>query len=275
MREPARRKTILIRRHGGLVRATHWINALALLVLLMSGLQIFNAHPALYWGHKSTFARPWIAMSLEERAGRPIGVTRVAGARFETTGLFGYSGPAGRRAPRGFPAWSTLPSYKDLASGRRWHFAFAWLFVLNGAAYLAAGIGRGRLRREILPTPTELAPRHLWREMVDHARLRFAKGEAARHYNVLQKLTYLAMIAAVLPLMVITGLCMSPGFNAAVPWLIDLFGGRQSARTVHFLCAGLIVAFVAVHVALVFASGFFNNMRGMITGRYAIDQGDT
>jgi thiosulfate reductase cytochrome b subunit len=272
MRQPARRKTILIRRHSGLTRAAHWINALALLALLMSGLQIFNAHPALYWGHKSTFARPWVAMAMAERAGRPIGVTRVAGARFETTGLFGYSGPPGRRAPRGFPAWATLPSYRDLASGRRWHFFFAWLFVINGAVYVAAGLARGRLRREILPTRAEMTPRHLWREVVDHARLRFPKGEAARRYNVLQKLTYLAMIAGVLPLMVLTGLCMSPGFNAAVPWAIDLFGGRQSARTVHFICAGLIVAFVLVHVALVIASGFRNNMRGMITGRYAIDE---
>ncbi|WP_395672537.1 cytochrome b/b6 domain-containing protein [Phenylobacterium sp.] len=272
MRTPARREPILIRRHSGLVRTTHWINALALLVLLMSGLQIFNAHPALYWGHKSTFARPWVAVWMGERAGQPIGLTRIAGAQFETTGLLGYSGAAGARAPRGFPAWATIPSYKDLASGRRWHFFFAWLFVLNGAVYLAAGLVRGRLRREILPTRAELAPRHLWGEVLAHARLRFPTGEAARRYNALQKLTYLAMIAAVLPLMVVTGLCMSPGFNAAVPWLIDLFGGRQSARTVHFICAVLIVAFVLVHVALVIASGFLNNMRGMITGRYALPE---
>ena len=271
MGEKARPAKVLVRRHSGVTRATHWINVLAVSLLLMSGLQIFNAHPALYWGQKSTFAAPWISMSMQERNGQPVGVTTLGGARFETTGLFGYSGQVGRREPRGFPAWATVPSYRDLASGRRWHFFFAWVFVINGLVYLGFALVGGHLRRDLLPTPDQLAPRSIRRDIADHLRLRFPKGEAARRYNLLQKLAYLAMILLVLPLMLLTGLSMSPGFNATAPWLIDLFGGRQSARSIHFICAGLIVLFVLVHVALVVLSGFRNNMRSMITGRYAIE----
>lgn len=225
----------LIRRHGPIVRLTHWINALALVVLLMSGLQIFNAHPALYWGQKSTFADPWIA---------------IAG---------------------GFPHWATLPGYKSLADGRLWHFFFAWVFVANGLAYLASGAVSGHIRRDLWPSRDQRSLAHLWHEVVQHARLRFPKGEDAKRYNLIQKAAYLAIVLVVLPMMLVTGLSMSPGFNAAAPWLPDLLGGRQSARTLHFLCAGAITAFVVVHVAMVVVSGLWNNLRSMITGRYAID----
>lgn len=221
------------RRHAGLVRATHWVNALALLALLLSGLQIFNAHPALYWGDKAVFAQPWFSI-------------------------------------RGFPDWATLPGYRDLATGRRWHFFFAWLLVANGAVYLAWSLLRGHLRRDLLPTRAEIAPPALWRDVAEHARLRFPKGEAALRYNPLQKLAYLAVIFGLLPLMLATGLSMSPGLNAAWPWLVELFGGRQSARTIHFLTASALVLFVAVHLAMVVASGPVNNLRGMITGRVRI-----
>lgn len=268
MRTPTK---VLVRRHGLLTRLTHWINVVALTALLMSGLQVFNAHPALYWGQASTFAAPWISMTLAEKGGEPVGVTRVAGHEFETTGLFGYSGKEGAREPRGFPAWATIPSYKSLADGRRWHFFFAWIFVLNGLVYLLAAVLGGHLRRDLLPSRDQLSVKHLVHEVLDHARLRFPKGEAARRYNLLQKGAYLGVILVLLPLMLATGLTMSPGFNAAAPWLLDLFGGRQSARTIHFICAGLIVAFVVIHVAMVIASGLWNNLRSMITGRYAIE----
>jgi thiosulfate reductase cytochrome b subunit len=277
MREdiPAGPGRVLAWRHSGLVRVTHWINVLAISLLLMSGLQIFNAHPALYWGEASVFARPWVSIGAAEKNGQPIGVAVIAGKAFETTGVLGWTGKPGARENRAFPAWATIPSYRDLASGRRWHFFFAWLFAINGAIYLAAGLVGGHLRRDLLPTRGQLRPRYLWREVTAHARLRFPKGETARTYNVLQKATYVAMVLIVLPLMVLTGLTMSPGFNASAPWLLDLFGGRQSARTIHFLCAGLTVLFVLVHVLLVVVSGFWNNMRSMITGRYVIDvEGD-
>jgi thiosulfate reductase cytochrome b subunit len=270
-----RRKTVLIKRHALLTRITHWVNALALLVLLMSGLQIFNAHTALYWGEASTFSRPWLVMNMTEVGGEPRGVTFVNGQRFDTTGLFGWSGEPGAGEKRGFPAWATIPSWRDLASGRNWHFFFAWVFVLNGLVYLLWSLVRGHLWKDLLPTRAQLAPRHLLSEIWSHARLRFHQGEAARSYNALQKLAYLALIVVLLPLMLITGLGMSPAVNAAAPWLTDIFGGRQSARSVHFICAGLIVLFTLVHVAMVVASGLWNNLRSMITGRYALEVEET
>ena len=263
-------RRILIRRHSLVTRLTHWVNVLAISLLLMSGLQIFNAHPALYWGAKSTFADPWVAMVAAERGGTPIGLTKVGSLQVETTGLLGLTGPPEMREARGFPAWATLPSYRDLASGRRWHFFFAWLFVINGLVYLAWGLIGGHLRKNLLPSRAQLNPRHILHEVVTHAQLKFPKGDDARVYNVIQKATYLAMVVVVLPLMLITGLSMSPGMNAAAPWLTDLLGGRQSGRTLHFISAGLIVAFIIVHVLLVVVSGFWNNMRSMITGKYAI-----
>lgn len=267
--------TTLVYRHALLTRITHWTNVAALLVLLLSGLQIFNAHPALYWGQASRFDAPWLSIWAEERDGRMAGVTRLGRAEIETTGVLGYSGPAGAREPRGFPAWATLPSYRSLADGRVWHFFFAWVFVMNGLTYLLGGIANGHLRRDLLPTRDQLSPRHLWREIVDHARLKFHKGEEARRYNALQKGAYLAVVLVLLPLMLATGLSLSPGMNAAFPWLIEVFGGRQSARSLHFISAGLIVLFVIVHLAMVVASGLWNNLRSMVTGRYAIEtEGD-
>jgi len=266
---------LLVRRHSGVTRVTHWINVLALSLLLMSGLQIFNAHGALYWGAKSHFDRPWLSIDAVQRGPELVGVTQVAGRRFETTGVLGVSGPASARQPRAFPAWATAPSWRDLAGGRRWHFFFAWVFVINGLIYLAASLLGGHIRRDLWPTRAQLRPGHLWHEVLTHAQLKFPKGEAARSYNVLQKLSYLVVALALLPLMVATGLTMSPGVNAAAPWLLDLFGGRQSARSIHFICAGLIVLFVLVHLFMVVASGPWNNIRSMVTGRYAIDaEGD-
>lgn len=262
---------VLVKRHSVVTRLTHWLNVLVISLLLMSGLQIFNAHPALYWGAKSTFAEPWLAMKKEEIGDQPRGITTIGDLKFDTTGVLGWSGPEGMREQRGFPSWATVPSWRDLATGRNWHFFFAWLFVLNGFVYLAWGLLGGHLRKDLLPSRDQLSPRHILHEISTHARLKFAKGEEARRYNVIQKFTYLAVILVLLPTMVATGLCMSPGFNAAAPWLVDLFGGRQSARSIHFIAAGLIVAFVIVHLILVVVSGLWNNMRSMITGRYAIE----
>lgn len=267
MRERGRR--ITIRRHSLVVRVTHWVNVVCLAVLLMSGLQIFNAHPALYWGEASDFERPVLALTSRRDAGGGIvGITRAFDREFDTTGILGASrGPGGELSPRGFPPWLTLPAYQDLATGRRWHFAFAWLFVLNGVVYLIHGMG-GHLARDILPTMAQL--REIGRVAHDHLRLRFPRGDAARSYNVLQKLAYLVVILVLLPVMVVSGLTMSPAMDAAFPHLLTLFGGRQSARTIHFVTASALVLFVFVHVLLVVLSGAWNNMRAMITGRYAL-----
>jgi len=268
---PETPRRTLVYRHGVTTRITHWINVVAISFLLLSGLQIFNAHPALYWGAKSTFAEPWLSMTARPKGGEIIGVTKVGGLAVETTGVLGYSGKAGREEARGFPAWATIPSFRSLADGRRWHFFFAWIFAANVAVYLAAAAVGGHLRRDLIPTRDQLSPRHVLHEIATHARLKFPKGEAARRYNVLQKGAYLGVVILLLPLMVATGLTMSPGFNAIAPWMVDLFGGRQSARTIHFLSASLIVAFIVVHLAMVVLSGLWNNVRSMITGRYAIE----
>ncbi len=258
-----------------MVRLTHWVNVLSLLFLLLSGLQIFNAHPALYWGNASTFASPWLAMGANVQDGRLVGQTVVGPVRLDTTGVLGASKVNGVWQARGFPAWLTIPSERYLALGRRWHFFFAWLFAINGVLYLGSGVVSGHLKRDLAPTRDQLRPRHVWHELVEHARLRFPRGEEARRYNVLQKSAYLGVALVLLPLMVLTGMTMSPSLDASFPWLLDLFGGRQSARSIHFICASLIVAFVVVHLAMVVLSGLWNNIRSMITGRYAIEVEET
>jgi thiosulfate reductase cytochrome b subunit len=263
-------RTELVFRHGLVVRITHWVNALCLLVLLMSGLQIFNAHATLYWGSKSEPDRAILSMRAVQRDdGSYAGITTIGSHTFDTTGVLGLSGSGENLESRGFPAWITLPSYRDLATGRRWHFAFAWLFVLNGLAYLIYTIASGHARRDLAPTRGELE--HIGTSISEHIRFHFPKGEEAKRYNVLQKLAYLAVIFGLLPLAILSGLTMSPAIDAVFPFLLDLFGGRQSARTVHFLCASGIVLFVLVHVFMVLVSGVWNNLRSMITGRYAIE----
>lgn len=272
--QPALRwRTILVRRHSIVTRLTHWLNVLCLAFLVSSGLQIFNAYPRLHWGQYGADSdRAFLEIGANESDGEPRGFARIGSITVPTTGVLGLSKTAGEWTPRAFPAWLTLPSYQDLAAGRRWHFLFAWIFAVNGLAYLGYGLLSRHFRRDLVPDRRELAPRHLWREVIDHARLRFPSGEQARRYNALQKLAYIVVIAALLPLMVLTGLTMSPGVDAAFPVLLDIFGGRQSARTLHFITASLLVGFVAVHVAMVILSGPWNNLRSMVTGRYAVRQ---
>jgi thiosulfate reductase cytochrome b subunit len=260
----------VIYRHSALVRITHWINAICFVFLLMSGLQIFNAYPALNWGIRSDFDKPILALKgRQEDDGSIKGVTTILGKSFTTTGFLGASrDESGQLAERGFPSWITIPSYQDLATGRRWHFFFAWLLVLNGAVYAANLFARRHLR-DFVPSGRELQsiPSSIWQ----HLRLRFPKGDEARHYNVLQKLAYLSVLVA-LPILVLAGLTMSPAIDATFPWLLSLFGGRQSARTIHFIAAFYLVGFVVVHIVMVLISGFLNNMVSMITGRYAIEE---
>ncbi|WP_094847884.1 cytochrome b/b6 domain-containing protein [Bordetella genomosp. 9] len=268
-----RERTVLVRRHSVATRLTHWLNVLCLGFLLLSGLQIFNAYPQLHWGQYGADDDPaFLKIGSTDDGGVPHGFLKIGSLSVSTTGVLGVSKVDGELASRAFPAWLTLPSYQDLAVGRRWHFFFAWAFFLNGLVYLAWGVLSGHFRRDLAPNRRELAPRHLWQEIIDHARLRFPSGEAAKRYNALQKLTYIVVIGGLLPLMVLTGLTMSPGVDAVFPILLDIFGGRQSARALHFISASLIVLFVVVHVAMVVLSGLWNNMRSMITGRYAIRQ---
>jgi thiosulfate reductase cytochrome b subunit len=259
-------------RHRLWVRVTHWVNVICMTVLLMSGLQIFNAHPALYWGNNSAFDSPFFAIgTIQDAQGRNEGVTSVAGHSFDTSGVLGLSGdPRAPQSARAFPAWATVPSIQWLAMGRRWHFFFAWIFVVNGLVYGIASIIGRHLRRDLVPTAQELG--HIPQSVGEHLRLRFPKGEAAKRYNVIQKLTYLIVAFLLGPVMVLAGLAMSPRLDASYPFLLDLFGGRQSARTIHFIIAFAFLAFVFIHIVMVLVSGVWNNMRSMITGRYDIGE---
>lgn len=253
-------------RHTWPVRLMHWINVLAFALLLMSGLQIFNAYPALNWGKSSYDGRPPILQmgARRDAQGKPIGVTRIFDHEFNTTGVLGWSD--GTR--RGFPAWITLPSQQWLAMGRRWHFFFAWVLVINGLAYLTYALASRHLTRDLTPTRTDW--RSFGQSVKDHLLMRHPRGEAAAHYNVLQKLAYLGVIFVLFPLLILAGWAMSPGLNAVFPGWVDVFGGRQAARTIHFVVAWLLVGFVFIHLFEVVITGFWNNLRSMITGRYRI-----
>jgi thiosulfate reductase cytochrome b subunit len=232
----------VIYRHSVLTRILHWLNAVCVFLVLMSGLQIFNAHPRLYWGEY--------------------------GANADTAFIqIGSHNAPGEKA---FAQWATIPSWQDLAGGRRWHFFFAWVLVFNSALYLLVSFLNGHVRRDLVPSRAELTPRHLVREIWNHLRLRFRFADAGGRYNSLQKLAYLGVIFVLAPMMLVTGLTMSPGIDAAAPWLLDLLGGRQSARTLHFLTAMLIVLFIVVHLVMVLLAGPLNELRSMITGRFTV-----
>ncbi len=162
-----------------------------------------------------------------------------------------------------FRRWATLPSYQDLATGRVIHFFFAWLLVGTLVVWLIASIVNGHLLRDVVPRRRDLG--NVGGDVADHLRFRF---DHSGRYGPLQKLSYAAVLLVLLPLMVMTGLTMSPGWNAAHPWMLDLFGGRQSARTLHFAVMVALILFFVVHIVMVVAAGPFNEMRSIVTGWY-------
>jgi thiosulfate reductase cytochrome b subunit len=197
------------------------------------------------------------------------GVTRILGAEFDTTGWLGVTRAAdGRMVPSTFPPWLMLPGQQWLSMARSWHFFFAWVFLLNGLAYVLYGLASRHLARDLQPTGEDL--RGIGASMRDHLRFRHAAGEAAKRYNVLQRLAYLLVVFVLLPFIVVMGLAMSPWANAVAPGWVDIVGGRQSARTLHFVAAWTLVGFVLIHVFEVVVTGLWNNLRSMITGRYRV-----
>lgn len=257
-------------RHRLPVRVMHWINVVCLTVLLMSGLGIFNAHPALYWGRQSTFDQPAVLIGSVPGPSGPVGVTRIGGHQFTTDGVLGNSrvGDAQTPTQRAFPAWATLPGPQSLATARHWHFFFAWLFVINGIAYVAHAIVSGHLTRDLLPTRAEW--RRIGVSIKDHLLFRHPTGDAAKRYNVLQNSAYLVVIFGLLPLVIVAGLAMSPRLDAVFPGWVDALGGRQSARTLHFLAATGLLLFVLVHLFEVAINGAWNQIRSMLTGWYTL-----
>lgn len=255
----------LVYRQRLLTRITHWAWAVSLFFLMLTGLQIFNAHPSLHLGKEVGFDYDNAILEIGARQKGDVlqGVTRVFGVEFDTTGYLGVS----NGEARAIPAALTIPSGQSLATGRVIHFFFAWALVGTLVLWLAASALNGHLR-QLIPTLADL--RALPRDIADHARLRFSHSAG---YSVLQKLAYASVLFVALPLMILTGLSMSPGFNAAVPWLLDLFQGRQTARTIHFLTMLALLGFFAVHIAMILLAGPLNEMRSILTGWYRTDGG--
>ena len=221
----------------------HWINVVCMFVMVGSGLQIFDAHPALYWGQQSRFNDPVLMIgSMQDKNHNLRGVTMIDGHQFDTTGVLGVSaGADGRPRSIAFPSWATLPGPRSLAMGRQWHFTFAWIFAINGTLYLLWTFASRHFSRDLAPTGADW--RGFFRSIIDHIKFKHPHGEEATRYNILQKLAYLVVILVFGPGIVLMGLAMSPHMDTVLGWLVDLVGGRQSARTIHFIIAWPIVGF--------------------------------
>lgn len=220
----------LIKRQKLSTRVTHWVWAVCLFFLLLSGLQIFNAHPGLYIGDQSGFGFENSILELE-----------------------------------GFPSWMTIPSTQDLATGRVIHFFFAWIFVTTLFVWFVASLRNRHLRKDLLPNAKDA--KNFSADVRDH--LKFKLVHTVR-YSPLQKLAYAGVLFVLFPLIILTGLCMSPGMNAVLPWLPELFGGRQTARSIHFIVMALLVGFFVVHMVMIVLAGPLNEIRSIITGRYRL-----
>jgi thiosulfate reductase cytochrome b subunit len=269
LHEEAPGKGPLIYKQSRWTRITHWSWAICLFFLMLSGLQIFNAHPKLYFGHQSGFEYENAILDIGARQDGEdvVGYTKIFGAEFNTTGVLGLQGDSSlNRTFQAFPPALTVPSNRSLATGRVIHFFFAWTLVGTLLVWAVASLINGHLRRDLIITGTDL--KNLPQDVKNHARLKF---HHAREYNVLQKLAYAGVLFVLLPLMILTGLSMSPNFNATAPWLLDIFGGRQSARTIHFITMLLLIGFFVIHMLMILAAGPINELRSIITGWYRTD----
>jgi thiosulfate reductase cytochrome b subunit len=271
IRQPVRAPSAerpLVYRQSRWTRLTHWVWAVALFFLLLSGLNIFNARPQLYIGQQSGFGynNTIFEIGALDTPNGPRGYTDIFGHRFDTTGVLGWSGSQDDGQSRAFPSWATIPSYYDLGTARVVHFFFAWLLSATLLVWLLASLLNGHIRRDLAPRLHDF--RRLPRDIADHARLRF---HHARDYNTLQKLSYGAVLFVLLPLIILTGLTMSPSMDTVLPFLTEIFGGRQTARTIHFGIMVLLVLFFLVHMLMVLAAGPINELRSIITGWYRTD----
>lgn len=273
MKTPATRQ--IDYRHPWPIRIWHWVNAAAVVVLLLTGLLVFDIHPHLYWGDDGHEGMPgFLSLSGTDLDGAaPQTDLKIGRRHWNTTGVLGSvidDGFGGK-----YLLAAAAPDDWEFGATRGWHFAFAWLLASSLLLYGLYLLVSGRLVRVLLPVRGELELGSLGREIWQHVRLQRSRGEASRKYNLLQKLSYLFVILVVFPALILSGLTMSNAMTAAFPDLFVLFGGRQSARSVHFIAAMLLVLFVLVHVFEVFVAGFFNLMRSMITGRYVVEREDS
>jgi thiosulfate reductase cytochrome b subunit len=231
--------TKLAPRHSALVRVTHWITTLCFFALLVSGIEILISHPRFYWGETGTVL---------------------------TTPLFKLPVPSSRNlVPTGYGY--VLPDQNGWS--RYLHFQAAWIAVLTGLLYTVFILFTGHLRGNLLPRQADLSWRVFSTAIGDHLRFKRPTEAEAWSYNVLQRLAYLFVIFVLFPLVIWTGLAMSPSFVSAVPATVTLLGGQQSARTIHFFVSVFLVLFLLVHIVMIFLAGFRSRMRAMITGRAA------
>jgi thiosulfate reductase cytochrome b subunit len=228
-------------RHSAVVRITHWMTTLSFLALLVTGVEILISHPRFYWGETGNI---------------------------RTSALFTIPIPTSRNTFHNGYGY-TLPDQNGWS--RYLHFQSAWIAVLTGLLYLGFGFFGGHFRRNLLPASSELSLRALSSVIAKHLRLKQSSEEEARSYNVLQRLTYLMVVFVLFPLVIWTGLAMSPAVASAMPSAVTVLGGQQSARTLHFFVSGFLVLFLLVHVLMVCFSGFRDRMRAMITGRGSKD----
>lgn len=255
-----------IYRYGPLTRVSHWLWVIAFGVLVSSGLQIFNASPHLDASDKSNPARRVLSIGSPTDG---VGTTTVFGHTFTTTGWLGWgSDGMGGATARAFPAWITIPSYQDLADGRRWHFFFAWIAIVCWVTWVISAIVNGNLKKMLL-RPSDIPK--LWPMQAYYLKLR---KEPPPHglYNPLQKASYTAIGFVIAPLVVITGLALSPGIDAIANPLTVLLGGRQFARLWHFTGMLLLLGFFAIHLFQVLTQGVVNQLNAMITGRYRLSE---
>ena len=255
----------LEKRHNIAVRATHWMTALAMLVLVMSGLGIFNAAPYLDASDQNNPARRVLSIDSDTSGTVPVGTVTILGHTIKTTGVLGYTDDgSGQVAERAFPGWITFPAEQDLAGARRWHFFFGWALLLAGLIYFISGILSKDLALIVL-RPSDLPK--LWPMQAYYLKLRKEPPDHGK-YNPLQKAGYTGLLFVLVPFLIITGAALSPGIDAFAGPLTALLGGRQFARLWHFLAMLALIAFTFGHVFLVVSTGFFNNMRSMLVGTY-------
>jgi thiosulfate reductase cytochrome b subunit len=238
--------------HARWVRVSHWILTVSVLTLAFTGFVILMAHPRLYWGEVGNDLTP----ALIEL---PI-------SRNYQHGGWDAARPFYQNAAGPVSASRTFDIFNQNGWGRSLHFLAAWWLVLPGAVYLLGGIVGGHFRSHIWPQAKEVAPRLVWHDVVDHLRLRIPPASDGPHHGLIQKLAYSLVVFGLAPLMVVTGLAMSPAVTAALPFLLRLFGGYQSARTIHFVTFVALLLFVFVHVVMVIKSGFRRQIRAMTVG---------
>jgi thiosulfate reductase cytochrome b subunit len=240
-------------RHSSWVRATHWIITLSFLILAYTGVMILMVHPRLYWGEAGNdLVDPWIEI--------PISRNYQHGGWKDQTAFQGLDNSV-------LSASRTYEIFNQNSWGRSLHFLAGWVLVLIGLIYLLSGILTNHFRRNFIPHRTELGPGPYWREIKDHLRMRIRPATGGPDYGVLQKTSYLAIVFLILPLMFLTGITMSPAVTSSFPFLLDVFGGHQSARTIHFIAFAGLLTFMIVHIVMVVKSGFRTQMRSMTLGR--------